>query len=54
MRATILPQAIILTKVHMGYGQYVDQGVYHGLSTASEVVLILTKYYPTISIFMQL
>ena len=37
MRATILPSAIILIKVH---GQYDDQGVYCGLNTASGVFLI--------------
>ena len=36
MRATRLPKAIILNKAHDG------QGMYCGLSTASEVFLIFT------------
>ena len=47
MRATVLPYAIIQTKV---FGQYDGQGVYCGLSTASEMFLISTtqlyKYFP--------
>ena len=39
MSATILPYAYILTKAH---SQYDGQGVYCGLSTASEVFLIFT------------
>ena len=46
MRSTILPYAVILTKDH---SQYNGQGVYCGLSTASEVFLIF--YYPKIPIF---
>ena len=43
MRATILPKAIILTKAVGEYnGQYNGQGVYCGLSTASEVFLTFT------------
>ena len=38
MRATILPKAIILE----GRGPYSGQGVYYGLSTASEVFIIFT------------
>ena len=37
MRVTILLEAIILTKAHNG------QGVYCGLSTASEVFFMFTK-----------
>ena len=50
MRATILPKAIILTK---GHGQYDDQGLYCGLSTASEVFLIFTtQLYRYFSVFL--
>ena len=37
MRATTLTKAIILTKADRAPGQYKGQGVYCGLSTASEV-----------------
>ena len=40
MRATILPEAVILTI--LGRGQYYGQGVYCGPSIASEVFLIFT------------
>ena len=45
MRAIILLYAIILTKAHraaISIIQYNGQGVYCGLSTASEVFLIFT------------
>ena len=49
MRTTILPWAIILTKAR---GQYNSQGVYCGLSTASEVFLIFTtQLYQYFSVF---
>ena len=48
MRATILPQVIILTKAHRVAVSMVAKGEYCGLSTASEVFLI---FYPTIPIF---
>ena len=41
MRVTILPYAVIMTKA-VGRGQYDVQGVYCGLSTASEVFLTFT------------
>ena len=43
MRATILPKVIILLRpVGLWSGQYNRQGVYCGLSTASEVFLTFT------------
>ena len=53
MRVTILPLAFILTKAHKGRGQYDGQGVYCGLSTASEVFLIFTTqlYHFIVCIF---
>ena len=43
MRATILPEAIIMTRSYSN-GQYNNQGVYCGLSTATEVFLIFTTW----------
>ena len=52
MRATILPQAIILTK---GHGRYDGQGVYCGPITTSEVFLIFTtqlyQYFSVLILF---
>ena len=42
MRAIILPKAVILTDAHRATGHYDLQGVYCGLSTASEVFLNFT------------
>ena len=47
MRATILPQGHHTDQGPQGRGQYYGQGVYCGLSTASEVFIIF--FYPTIS-----
>ena len=49
MTATILPWAIILTKA-----QYNSQGVYCGLSTASEVFLIFTTqlYFSVLFLYL--
>ena len=54
MRATMLPKAVILTKVHRAAVsiRYNGQGVYCGLSTASEVFLIFTtRLYQYSSVF---
>ena len=49
MRATVLPYAILLTKA---CDQYNGQGVYYGLSAASEVFLIITtQQYQYFSVF---
>ena len=42
MRATILPKAVILTNARRATGHDDQQGVYCGLSTASEVFLNFT------------
>ena len=42
MRTTLLPCVIILIKAHSAAVMCDGQGVYYGLSTASEVFLIFT------------
>ena len=42
MRATILPQAVILSKGHRAAISMMAKGCIVGLSTASEVLLIFT------------
>ena len=44
MRVTILPLGYYTDQGPYGRGQYNGQGVYCGLSTASEVFLILTTH----------
>ena len=49
MRATILPYAVILAKVHRAAPSMMANGVYCSLSTGSEVFLnFTTQLYPCV------
>ena len=51
MKATIPPIGYLTDGDPLGYGQYIDQGVYHSRSTASEVLPNFINILVGVSLF---